>query len=115
MAGVEFQAKQFMVNLGDNGEPFQNNQQGSYMISAVLQESKIGRSARFFRDYSHSGHQPGGTGSHMGTPEGLWRLETPRGDHALLHITAEQINCDVNIVCFRLELITQMYPLGELI
>lgn len=36
MAGVEFQAKQFMVNLGDNGERFQNNHQGSYMISAVL-------------------------------------------------------------------------------
>lgn len=45
-----------------------------------------------------------------------WRLQRdcqdlrkPTGSHAFLHIKAEQINYNVNIIYFRLQLITQMH------
>jgi hypothetical protein len=79
VAGFEFQAKQFIVNLGDNGEPLQNNQQGSYMISAVLQESQIGRAERFLRDDSPSCDQPEGTSNHTEGYGGIVKIsESPK-------------------------------------
>lgn len=71
VAGFEFQAKQFVVNLGGNGEPLQNNQQRRHMISAVLQEPQTGKPGRFLRGYSPNGHQPVGTGNHTGGSGGI--------------------------------------------
>ena len=41
------------------------------MVSAVCQEAQTDRTRRFLRDYSPSGHLPGGTGNHAGYSGGI--------------------------------------------